>query len=96
MLTAVEFENQGLRDAAEIGEVRADPVLSAEFESSKALVAATTCVPQPWSRREAAPSSARSFVLGIDKSRASEGALTKVPLLGAAAAPFSPFQGANI
>ena len=37
MLTAVEFDNQALRDAAEIGEVRTDPVLSAEFESPEAL-----------------------------------------------------------
>ena len=37
MLTAVEFDNQAPRDAAEIGEVRTDTVLPAEFESLKAL-----------------------------------------------------------
>lgn len=37
MLAAIEFDNQALRDTAEIGEVRTDPVLSAKFESSQAL-----------------------------------------------------------
>src|SRR5271166_6191381 len=31
MVTTVEFDNQALREAAEIGEVRTNPVLSAEF-----------------------------------------------------------------
>jgi hypothetical protein len=37
MLTAVEFNNQVLRDAAEIGKVGTNPVLSAGFESATAL-----------------------------------------------------------
>jgi len=37
MLTAVEFDNQASRDAAEIGEVGTNAVLAAEFESRKAL-----------------------------------------------------------
>ena len=37
MLTAVEFDNQVLRDAAEIGKVGTNPVLSAQFESATAL-----------------------------------------------------------
>jgi hypothetical protein len=37
MLTAVEFNNQVLRDAAEIGKVGTYPVLPAESESTTAL-----------------------------------------------------------
>ena len=37
MLTAVEFNNQVLRDAAEIGKVGTNPVLPSEFESATAL-----------------------------------------------------------
>ena len=36
MLTAVELNNQAPFDAAEIGEVRTDAVLSAEFETAEA------------------------------------------------------------
>jgi hypothetical protein len=68
MLTAVEFDNQSLRDAAEIGEVQTDAVLSAEFESAEAL--GSEVLPQPplFIRRPATKSwaaIARSFVLGI-------------------------------
>jgi hypothetical protein len=68
MLTAVEFDNQALLDAAEIGEVQTDPVLSAEFESPEAL--GSEMLPQlPLLIRRLAtkPSAAiaRSFVLGI-------------------------------
>ncbi len=37
MLTSVEFDNQVLRDAAEIDKVRTNPVLAAEFEPATAL-----------------------------------------------------------
>ena len=37
MLTAVEFNNQVLRDAAEIGKVGTNPVLPAEFKPATAL-----------------------------------------------------------
>jgi hypothetical protein len=37
MLTAVEFDNQVLRDAAEIGKLGTNLVLSAGFESAAAL-----------------------------------------------------------
>jgi hypothetical protein len=37
MLTAVEFDNQVLSDAAEIGKVGTNPVLPSEFESATAL-----------------------------------------------------------
>jgi hypothetical protein len=37
ILTALEFVNQVLRNAAEIGEVRTDPMLPAELESAGAL-----------------------------------------------------------
>jgi len=37
MLTSVEFDNQVLRDAAEVGKVGTNPLLSAEFESAQAL-----------------------------------------------------------
>jgi hypothetical protein len=37
MLTAVEFDNQVPRVAAEIGKVATNPVLPGEFESAQAL-----------------------------------------------------------
>jgi len=83
MLTAVEFDNQMPRDAAEVGKVGANPVLPAEFESAQALGSEVRPqLPLLVSRlgTKTAASIARSFVYGTHKSRASEGALIKDPL----------------
>jgi hypothetical protein len=95
MLAAVEFDNQVLADAAEIGEVRTDPVLSAKFKSSQAL--GLEVLPQlPFLIRRfgTKPSAAttRSFILGIHKSRASEGA-EKGPPLGRRSGTRLPLSG---
>ena len=68
MLTAVEFDNQSLRDAAEIGEVRTDAVLLAEFEfpealGSEVLAQLPLLIVRPGTKPSAAI--ARSFVPGI-------------------------------
>jgi hypothetical protein len=73
-------------------------VLSAKFESSRAFAHALEVLPQLvfLSRgldAKPPPSIMQTFVLGIHKSRASEGALKMIPLLGAEAAPLSPCQG---
>ena len=68
MLTAVEFDNQALREAAEIGEVRTNPMLSAEFEFAEALGSEVfPQLPLLIRRLGTKPPAAiaRSFVLGI-------------------------------
>ena len=100
MLTAVEFDYQVLRDAAEIGKVGTNPLQSAQFESAIALGSEVRPqLPLPASRlsTKTPASIARSFVFGSPKSRASEGTLTKDPLSAPKKrAPFSPFQGKRI
>ena len=83
MLTAFELDNQVLRDAAEIGKVGTNPVLSPEFESATALGSEVRPqLPLLVSRlsTKTPASIARSFVVGSHESRAKEGALTKDPL----------------
>jgi hypothetical protein len=68
MPAAVEFDNQVPRDATEIGEVRTDPVRSAEFESSEALgPEVLPQLPLLIGRFDPKPSAAtaRGFILGI-------------------------------
>jgi len=100
MLTAVEFNNPVLRNAAEIGKVGTNPVLAAEFESATALgpeVRPQLPLLLSGLGTKTPASIARIFVCGTHKSRASEGALTKDPLLAPKKrAPFSPYQGKSI
>ena len=92
MLTALEFDNPVARDAAEICDVWTNVVLRAEFESRKAL--GSEVLPQlPLLIRTLSPKApvliAQRFVIGTHNRAPEAGALTKDPLLGAAAAPFS-------
>jgi len=100
MLTAVEFDNQVLPDAAEIGKVGTNPVLPSEFESAAALGSEVRPqLPLLVSRfgTKTPPSIARIFVFGTHKLRASEGTLTKDPLLAPQKkGAFSPYQGKRI
>ena len=98
-----------LRDAAEIGKVGANPVLPAGFESATALGSEVrpqlpllvsqlgtktpaSIAQYQWGGRPCPP-----FSFGTHESRASEGALTKDPLLAPKKmAPFSPYQGKSI
>jgi hypothetical protein len=55
MLTAVEFNNQVLRDAAEIGKVGTNPVLPTELKTRRGawlLGVPTTCAPRKSTRHE--------------------------------------------
>ena len=73
-------------------------MLPAEFESRKAL--GSEVRPQlPLLIRTLSPKApaliAQSFVIGTHDRAPEAGALTKDPLWGAAAAPFSPVRGEN-
>ena len=99
MLIAVEFDNPVARDAAEICEVWTNVVLPAEFESRKAL--GSEVRPQlplliPTLSPKAPALIAQRFVIGTHNRAPAAGALTKDPLWGAAAAPFSPGPGEKI
>ncbi len=99
MLIAVEFDNPVARDAAEICEVWTNVVLPAEFESRKAL--GSEVRPQlplliPTLSPKAPAWIAQRFVIGTHNRAPAAGALTKDPLWGAAAAPFSPGPGEKI
>ena len=86
MLTAVEFNNQVLRNAAGIGKVGTNPVGPANLNPPQRL--APRCAHNFRSSSDAArrhqprsrASNAQIFIFRTDKSRASEGALTKDPL----------------
>ena len=83
------------RDATEISEAGADGCCRRNL-NSQTLAHALKVLPQlAFLSRGLGPKPsaaiAHRFIRGIHESRASEGALKKVPLLGAAAAPLSPY-----
>jgi hypothetical protein len=82
MLTAVEFNNQVLRDAAENLRSRDQSGGAGEFESATALGSEVRSQLPLFVRRgtKTPASIAQIFIFRTDKSRASEGALTKDPL----------------
>ncbi|HXR36280.1 MAG TPA: hypothetical protein VN754_10050 [Candidatus Binataceae bacterium] len=72
MLTAVEFDNQVLRDAAEIGKVGTSPMLAAEFEPATALgseVRPQLALLVSGLGPKTPAAIARSFVFGTQKAR---------------------------